>query len=35
VPAVARYGHDWVLATGARQFEQRALLSVDAPDTTT
>jgi uncharacterized protein YndB with AHSA1/START domain len=35
VPAVARYGHDWVLATGAKQFEQRALLSVDARDTTT
>ena len=34
-PPVARYGHDWVLSTGARQFEARALLSVDVPDTTT
>jgi hypothetical protein len=36
VPPVARYGHDWVLSTGARQFEQRALvLTADVPDTTT
>jgi hypothetical protein len=35
VPPVARYGHDWVLATGARQFEQRALATSDVPDTTT
>ncbi len=38
VPAVARYGHDWILSTGATQFEARALAgpsSADAPDTTT
>jgi hypothetical protein len=35
VPPVARYGHDWILATGATQFEARALTpSADAPDTT-
>jgi hypothetical protein len=36
VPSVARYGHDWILTTGAKQFEQRALapLNVDVPDTT-
>jgi hypothetical protein len=33
-PPVARYGHDWILSTGAQQFEARAL-SVGAPDTTT
>jgi hypothetical protein len=33
-PPVARYGHDWILTTGAHQFEARAL-SVGAPDTTT
>lgn len=35
VPGVARYGHDWILGTGARQFERRALLSADARGTTT
>ena len=34
LPPVARFGHDWILATGAKQFEARAL-SVDAQDTTT
>jgi uncharacterized protein YndB with AHSA1/START domain len=34
VPPVARFGHDWILATGAKQFESRALTS-DVPDTTT
>lgn len=34
LPPVARFGHDWILSTGARQFEERAL-SVGAPDTTT
>ncbi|HUR77998.1 MAG TPA: hypothetical protein VMZ22_08615 [Acidimicrobiales bacterium] len=33
-PPVARFGHDWVLTTGARQFEHRALLNVGAQDTT-
>ncbi len=37
LPPVVRYGHDWILATGATQFEARALggASADAPDTTT
>ena len=34
LPPVARFGHDWILTTGAAQFETRAL-SVDARDTTT
>jgi hypothetical protein len=34
LPPVARYGHDWILSTGAAQFEARAL-NVGAPDTTT
>jgi hypothetical protein len=33
-PPVARYGHDWILTTGAQQFDERAL-SVGARDTTT
>jgi hypothetical protein len=36
VPPVARFGHDWILSTGAEQFEARALrVSAGAPDTTT
>ena len=34
MPPVVRYGHDWILSTGAAQFERRAL-TFDAPDTTT
>jgi hypothetical protein len=33
-PPVARYGHDWILSTGAQQFEARAL-SAGARGTTT
>lgn len=33
-PPVARYGHDWVLSTGADQFAMRAL-NADERDTTT
>jgi hypothetical protein len=33
-PPVARHGHDWILSTGAQQFDARAL-SVGAPGTTT
>lgn len=33
-PPVVRYGHDWILSTGATQFERRALTS-GAQDTTT
>ncbi|HVT77424.1 MAG TPA: hypothetical protein VHD87_10365, partial [Acidimicrobiales bacterium] len=33
-PPVARYGHDWILSTGADQFAARAL-SAGARDTTT
>jgi hypothetical protein len=36
LPPVARFGHDWILTTGAEQFEARALrVSTGAPDTTT
>lgn len=35
LPPVVRYGHDWILATGAAQFEAQALASAGAPDTTT
>lgn len=34
LPPVARFGHDWILTTGAAQFESRAL-SAGARDTTT
>lgn len=34
VPPVVRYGHDWILSTGAKQFEARAL-TFDVGDTTT
>ena len=26
LPPVARYGHDWIIGTGAAQFEKRALI---------
>jgi uncharacterized protein YndB with AHSA1/START domain len=36
LPPVARFGHDWILSTGAMQFKARALPATSgAPDTTT
>jgi polyketide cyclase/dehydrase/lipid transport protein len=36
VPPMARFGHDWILVTGAAQFKARALpATAGAPDTTT
>jgi uncharacterized protein YndB with AHSA1/START domain len=35
LPPVARFGHDWILSTGAAQFEAKALATSDVPDTTT
>jgi len=35
LPPVARFGHDWILTTGAAQFTRKSALSADVPDTTT
>jgi hypothetical protein len=36
LPPVARFGHDWILSTGAAPFERRAFgVTYDARDTTT